>query len=662
MITARLENADDSLRPTNPESPLYGKAAIGAPVRVSVNGSVRGWGAASSFRSEQSRDFRAAPRRGKSWVDVSAGGTLERVNQWAANIRSPFYIYNTSIASAPLAGYWPLEDARGTTRAFTPVQGASSGPVTNLAFESQYRPAGSDPVADVNASPTATEGFFIPGAATSTSGWQISWIQKFTSFDAAETYPLLLWRTSNGVDWSLIFSAGNWVLIGSNGFSEVVPATVNLADAGWILWNVEARYSAGTTNIQATYTIENALGAGTSGVFGDTYSGVTGSLEKWLTTGLTIADMSLGHVLGMNVDKSVEDLGSDNRANALAGRPLEPVEFRFTSILGTYLGLPVDYSPGATPSTIMGVQRSGSLPDILAEIAASDDALVFDDRQNSTVFMMLRSARYSQTPIRIDVSELPFPPSESDDDANVWNVSKLVQPDNAEHSARDDTSPRGTQPPPNGIGERIQPPLKVNIADLAIFGGMAQHANWWLKRGTVDEPRYPKVVINLAALDASRVAALEQIDIGSVIEITGYRENVIRLHVLGYSESIGWPNARTLTLNCAPDVQFALGKWNSDASLWDLETSTLAAPAAPTDTTLTLAMTADEAWSNTSPYDLIIAGERIGVPVGGMGARTGAPGAYQQILTGAVRSKNGIRKFLSVGDSVNVATPGRWGL
>lgn len=662
LITARLNNADDMLRPGNPESPLYGKAGIGVPVRVSVGGSVRGRGEASSFKSGQTRDFRARPKRGKAWVDIEAGGTLQRVNQWAARIRDPFYIYNTSITSAPLVGYWPLTDARGTRYAFTPVAGASSGLARNLAFESQYRPAGSDPLADVDAGPVSTEGYFVPGPANSTDGWQISWLQKMSTFDAAETYTLMFWRTSNDVDWSLIYSAGNWVLIGSNGFSEVVADGIDIAESGWILWNVEASYSGGTTNIEATYTVEDFFGLAVSGVFGDTYSGVTGSLEKWFVSGLTITDMSVGHVLGLNVDKDVEDLGSNDRGYALAGRISEQVDARWFSLFETYLGLPTYTDSGTTASVLMAAQRSGSLPEILAELVATDDALVFDHRTDPEIQLVLRSARYNQMPFRIDVTELPFPPPDADDDAGVWNVSKLVQPDGAEFSARDDTGPRGTQAPPDGIGERVQPGLAVNIDDQPNAEDLAQHANWWLKRGTVDLPRYPQVVINLAALSPARVAQLQEIDVGDVIEITGYRENTIRLHVLGYTEVIGWPNARTMVLNCAPDQQFVTGVWNADNSLWDLATSTLAVQAEPTATTLTLAMTADEAWSSTSAYDLFIAGERIGVPVGGMGARTGTPGAYTQPLTGAVRSKNGVRKTLPAGSSVTVATPGRWGL
>ncbi len=662
LITARLNNADDMLRPGNPESPLYGKAGIGVPVRVSVGGSVRGRGEAAAFKSGQTRDFRPVPKRGKAWVDIEAGGTLQRVNQWAARIRDPFYIYNTSITSTPLAGYWPLTDARGTRFAFTPVAGATSGPARNLAFESQYRPAGSDPCADVDAGPVSTEGFFVPGPAGSTAGWQISWVQKMSTFDPAETYTLMFWRTSNNVDWSLIYSAGNWVLTGSNGFSEVVADSIDIAESGWILWTIEASYSAGTTNIEAVYTVEDLFGLGTSGLFGSTYTGVTGSLEKWFVTGLTITDMTVGHVLGLNVTKDVEDLSSDDRANALAGYVAEQVNLRFFQIFDTYLGLPPYTASGTTAAVLMGAQRSGLLPEILAELVATDDALVFDHRTDPEIPLVLRSARYNQTPFTIDVTELSFPPADADDDAGVWNVSKLVQPDGAEFSARDDTGPRGTQAPPDGIGERVQPGLAVNIDDQPGAEDMAQHANWWLMRGTVDLPRYPQVVINLAALSPARVLELQEIDVGDVIEITGYRENTIRLHVLGYTEVIGWPNARTMTLNCAPDQQFVTGIWNGDDSRWDLETCTMSSAAGPTATTLTLGMTDDEEWSQTSAYDLTIAGELVGVPVGGMGARTGSPGAYFQTLSNAVRSKNGIRKTLPAGAAVHVATPGRWAL
>jgi hypothetical protein len=132
--------------------------------------------------------------------------------------------------------------------------------------------------------------------------------------------------------------------------------------------------------------------------------------------------------------------------------------------------------------------------------------------------------------------------------------------------------------------------------------------------------------------------------------------------VLGYTETIGWPNARTMVLNCAPDQQFVLGVWNGDDSRWDLATCTMSAAAGPTATTLTFAITDDEEWSATSAYDLFIAGERIGVPIGGMGARTGSPGAYFQTLTGAVRSKNGVRKTLPAGSPVTSVATGVWGL
>jgi hypothetical protein len=240
----------------------------------------------------------------------------------------------------------------------------------------------------------------------------------------------------------------------------------------------------------------------------------------------------------------------------------------------------------------------------------------------------------------------------------VHNVVTAAQRDGGEYTATDSTSSMGTQAPPNGRGEYKQR-KDVNVADEPT--GLLQQAYWWLNRGTVDLPRFPQVVVNLAALGPAKRAEVEAVDVGNVIEIVNYRENVIRLHVLGYTEVIGKSDAsRSIAYNCAPDRQFQVGVWDSTTSRWDLKSCTMSSAAGPTATTLTLAIADDEQWSTTHAYDLKISGELIGVPAGGMGARTGT-GPYQQVITGAVRSKNGIRKTLPAGAGVH-ALSGRWAI
>ncbi len=69
----------------------------------------------------------------------------------------------------------------------------------------------------------------------------------------------------------------------------------------------------------------------------------------------------------------------------------------------------------------------------------------------------------------------------------------------------------------------------------------------------------------------------------------------------------------------------------------------------------------DEAWSSTSGYELVISGEKIYIPVGGMGARSGT-GPYTQVATGVIRAVNQISKVLPSNSQVSVANPGRYAL
>jgi hypothetical protein len=165
------------------------------------------------------------------------------------------------------------------------------------------------------------------------------------------------------------------------------------------------------------------------------------------------------------------------------------------------------------------------------------------------------------------------------------------------------------------------------------------------------------VTIDLGA-KPSLITAVEAVDVGSVITITGFREYTIRLYVLGWTETIG-THTRTITFTCAPDQQFVVGEYDAGTSRYDLRTATLSGAWTSTQAAGTFQMTADESWSTTSePYDLMIAGEQITVT--NMNARTGT-GPYFQSAN-VTRSVNGIVKALTSGAEVHIATPGRWAL
>lgn len=651
-ITCQLDNATDKYRTSNPVSPLYGLAGRNTPLRVKVGGTVRGVVEASSWATDQTQDFRQTPRRGKAWADVAGGGLLQRIGQWTEPLRSPFYTYNAALTT--LAGYWPMEDARGTTKAATPVAGAENTTLLGVSFDSQQRPPGSGPVADVVLQDASTFRF-TGGSASSTSGWQYSVVVNMASLGGSFFTPIsLLMQDGSFVTFSLDDAAKNTVLIAADASSTTRFSSTNAWPTGyqwagrWIMLYVEATYSGGTTTITAGYRgIDETSWHFPSG----TYSGATSSLAKAFCSGLPESS-SFGHVTG-TVGTS-EDLSSSDRFTAFRGHPGETAAVRFGRLCDLK-GIPYYVSNGWADSMPMGPQPVDTFPNLLKEIVDTEDGLLFDYGTELRLYFLCRADRYNQTPaLALTPTDLPALPVEVTDDLNVHNLVTASQRDGGDATAEDSTGPLGTASPPTGVGEYKQT-IDVNLDDPD--DELPQVANWWLRRGTVNLPRFPQVTIDLGA-KPSLITSVESVDIGDVITISGFREYTIRLYVLGWTETIG-THTRTITFTCAPDQQFQVGVYDSTSSRWDLRTSVLNAAKDATTTSMTFKQTANESWSTTStPYDLMLGGERITVT--SMLARSGT-GPWLQAAT-VVRSVNGVVKAHSANEEVHLATPGRWAL
>jgi hypothetical protein len=653
-IALQLANDDDKYRTSNPVSPLYGKAGRNTPTRVSVGGTARGVVEASSWAADQTRDFRRYPRRGKSWVDFEGGGLLQRIGQWTEPLRSPFYTYNAALTT--LAGYWSMEDARGSTKAATPVAGAENTYLLGVSFDSQNRPPGSGPAADVVLQDASTFEF-TGGSSGSTSGWQYSAVVYMGSLGGSFTTPVQLqMQDGSSVSFSLDDSANNTVLLAADSTTATRFTSTNAWPTGyqwsgrWIMLYVEATYSGGTTTITAGY---RAIDEDDSWHFpSGTYSGVTSSLDRAFCSGLPDSS-SFGHVIG-TVGTS-EDLTSDDRFTAFRGHAGETAAVRFGRLCDLK-GIPYYVSDGWADSMPMGPQAVDTFPNLLKEIVSTEDGLLFDFRTELRLYLLCRVDRYNQTPaLDLLPADLPSLPVEVTDDLDVHNIVTASQRDGGDATAEDSTGPLGTLPPPDGAGEYKQT-IDVDLDDPD--NELAQVANWWLRRGTVNLPRFPQVTVNLAALDADKVAEVEAVEVGNVITITNMREYVIRLIVIGYTETIG-THSRVIVFTCVPDQQFVVGVYDSTSSRYDLRTSVLNAAKDPTTTSMTFRQTDDESWSTTStPYDVMIAGEQITVT--SMGARSGT-GPWLQAAT-VVRSVNGIVKALPTDAEVRIATPGRYAL
>lgn len=652
-ISMRLANDDDMYRTSNPESPLYGKAGRNTPTRVSVGGAVRGIVESSSWAPDQTQDFRASPRRGKAWVDLQGGGLLQRIGQWTQMLRSPFHRVNSALSD--LTGYWPMENEPQEATLTPEIAGSRTGTVRYVTAPSNDSPMGSEPLVKIG-SQGFMEGYFATTGST-TNGWQLSWVMRLPiQPDGSTAIAPMEWELVDGSTGSLQWVGTSlWLFTfdASGGSQAEIVLDGSATDfTKWNMFRYKVSVSGGTATGEFSWYEDGGNIIGGS----DTYSATTTSeLKRWfvgIASGGENSETAYGHVLG--TASTVSDLESDDRIQSFRGWVSEPASFRFSRLCSEF-GILHYVSNSFDDSSPMGPQRPDSLPNLIREIVATEDAMLYDHLTELRLYFLSRYDRYNKTPaLTLIPEDLPTLPREVTDDLDVHNVVTASQRDGGDYTATDDTGPLGTQDPPDGVGEYRQT-VNVNVDDETT--NLPQVANWWLRRGTVNLPRYPQLTIDLNA-KPDLVSDVEAVDIGDVIEITGFRENTIRLHVLGYTETIG-THSRRIVFTCAPDQQFVTGVYD-DVARYDSASTTLKTAVSSAATSLTFTTTdGNDLWSTTAePYDVFIAGERITVT--SMGSASGS-GPYDQTAT-VTRAVNGISKALAAGEEIHIATPGRWAL
>lgn len=650
QIKARLDNQTDKYRTSNPASPLYGLAGRNTPTRVKIGGTIRGTVEASSWAADETDDFSVSPPRGKAWVDIEGGGLLQRVNQWTELVSSTM-VKGMKSFGAHLVGAWPLEDASTSTILSNLVSGGAVGEFTDCTLGDAERPAGSARSVKLG----TTGHIFSTCLSSAASGWQMCFAFRLPALPGSATYAeIFSWYDSTGRRWTWETNNTNyaWTIYAPDG--SVLANVGSAWSAGrepnqWIRARMKVSVSGGTITYEpAWYAEGSATIVGATSTFA---AASTGCVTRW---GATAGAYNTGawYTGVFAVDDPAVVVFNAGVVADFNGHAGETAGDRFARLTGD-LGLAYTVLGATAKSALMGGQPEATYADLLKEIIATDDALLFDDIDSIGLVLMLRNARYNQTPaLALTVTDLPYRPREVADDQSTHNVVTASQRDGGQYTATDSTGPLGTLPPPAGVGEAKQT-VDVNVFNETT--DLFQQANWWLRRGTVNLPRYPQVAIDLNAKPAL-IPAVETVDVGSVITISGFRENTVRLMVIGWTETVG-SHTRDIVFTCVPDQQFQVGVYGTNR--YDLQSSVLNAAKLATDTAMTFKQTVDEFWSNTAvPYDIMIAGERMTVTA--MGSRSGS-GPWLQAAT-VIRAVNGISKPLAANEPVHRFNPGRYAL
>jgi hypothetical protein len=657
-IETEINNDSLNYDPSNPTSTIYGTVGRNTRARLKINGNTRLWAEASQWNPDRTIEHVAGAGKGRAWTKLTAEGVLRRLGLWEEPLRSPMYRTNSLRTSS--IGHWPLEDDKDSSRlantgsAFPSYPGSLKGGVVLGESES---PDGAKSTAKVAVASQMSGRF---GIASGSAGWQVCLSFKMPNLPVSATYGTLLqWHTNQGYRYTFDVNNANFrvSVIDSFGTSLLASAVAYTGREPnqWLTFRVKVSWAAGTVTVEpAWYRQGDVTEVGWTDTFAATSAG---ALSHWFQNGDTIVDGTwFSHIFG--VTGGADSLVGATAQQIFNGYRGEPAGTRYLRVCAenNVTRFIISSVSAAADTQAMGPQRADTLISILKEIVETDDCRIDDERFDIGLTMTTRRAMTGQTPaLTLTYPAQVKPPFKKiiGDKASKNRVT-VKNRDGGEVTAELLAGAMSVLAPPAGIGE-AKGSVDVNVSDET--AQLEPLAAWHLAKGTLERPRYESVSVDLLAnpgLEASVNAVRE----GNLIRVTGYEAEPIDLIVTGIVSDVGAVE-HTVTFKTEPAEPYRTGRYDDGVGRYDARTSTVNAAQTTTSTAWAIKATdANDVWSTATPYDWIVAGERVTVTA--MTAAAGT-GPYTQTAT-VVRSVNGVVKAQAVGNEIHIANARRWGL
>lgn len=279
-------------------------------------------------------------------------------------------------------------------------------------------------------------------------------------------------------------------------------------------------------------------------------------------------------------------------------------------------------------TTLMGPQHSEAKLTQIRDAENTDLGIMGEPRDRLGLLYRTRTSLYNQVPaatLDYSAKQLAPPLEPVDDDAATHNDITASRRDGGSFRLQDTTSRLSILDPPLGVG-RYKDEVTLNVQTDDQLPGVAA---WLLHLGTIDEARFPSIVVDMrsAAIvsNPALAAALLAVDIGDRLVITAAAavniyDDVSQL-VLGYSEFVS-PFEHKIAFNCVPESPYNVAVYGSGVGTgpdrYDTDGSALTAGITTTGTSLSVSPTgpAGVLWTNTAgefPFDIRVGGERMTV-------------------------------------------------
>lgn len=668
---ATANNASGDYNPASPAAALYGVAGRNTPMRITTDGSVRSTTEAASWRPGRVK--------GSAWTALTGGGLLRRLQQGATPLKGP--LARAVAADSDVVAYWPLTDGTNSTQAASGLpSGVAMVELGDVTYASVDGPAGApDRLPELIGSDGGWRGgFTAPVSMADTGEWSVDFWVKASSDDPAN-------GLAGGLTWRVSGSYGQYayhmrfgdtlgtIRIDNDGDNDTdtLFLSFNVFDGQWHHVRVCAQQNGTTAELQA---YEDGVLADTLSTANQTIGVITeinaGDYASLIPSKYQVPDLvtstSVGHIVIRN--GGTDDAGTDHTAGIGYAGELAGVRFLRLgveeSVSTVVVGDELD-----TPA--MGPQRALTFVDLLRECVRTDGGMMLEPRDDLAVAMRPLRSMYNQTPAVTISAAGQLEPGWVPDFSDFAKVNEVraERPDGSFAVYVKTSGPLNVNPPatdPEGIG-RVDSKLEVNPeADERLI----DHASWAVARGTLPEPRWPGLVVNLDRA-TSLVTALNAADLGDVILLTdldAYGLDDTLLLWIGEEENLP-PRQRRVTLNTAPASVLEIGIVGAADGSEDVRGQRVATRLSTLDGGITTTATAVVIDSGGVPWttdpdhwDTGLNGGGLFVGVGGEKMRvTNIAGAGSAWTLTVVRSINGVVKSHTDGAPLDVWTPIRVG-
>ncbi|MFF4600163.1 hypothetical protein [Amycolatopsis sp. NPDC001319] len=599
------------------------------------------------------------------YTQIVASGILRRLGQGQKPLKSTYLRANQTI-DPPNVAYWPVEDGSDSTQI---ASGLSTGLPMVLSdgasmFATDSSFPGSLPVASPNLARWTGSVSPVPA---STGNVQVIFLLTVPSTGATDQGTILQLQTNGTAAFlDLVYVTGGslklvWYDRGRNQIAQS-PTLLTALDGTHRQISVEYTNTGGDVSVRVAQ-----LTPGDSGgtVFPFTITGLQiGAPTAVLVNSYRqIGMISVGHVA-----VRTDIISIYTNADELAAYRGETCSARLLR-LGQENGVPIAVEGiGGTapiPSAALGVQRPINLLDLMAEAGTADGGSLRESRSHTGLCYRTRATFYNPIPaLELDYADGQLAPAfvAVEDDQNIRNDVTVTRLSGSSAQAiRTDGPLAVTEPSISGGGAgRYDTETTLN---LAYDNQVADAASWLVTLGTVDEPRFPNLQLDLAHL-AKKSRALDlaalAVDQDSLITIDNPKnildQHQIRQIVRGYTETMnGFEH--TITANCAPQSPYDVTQLdNTDLGRLDSDATALSSAITSAATSLQVDVGDGVLWT-TDPAEM-----PIPVTVGGedllVTAVTGSSSPQTFTVTRAV---NGVVKAHAAGEPLALTRPARVG-